>query len=594
MILQIIDSYTKQSKSLSLLPERISVDRGFDENIFFENKKYKMKVDVQNLDQIKTVNVYIGDIQIPAYYDEEEKTVKCSADYIFIDCFDLVRIQIEIIFIDDTVNIFTTNQIRIAVPKTTNQYIEKMLFDIENNYSDIMEACFSKNKRESGISENGIKGLESTFVLLDDIYNIFKEVYPFFQNETSKKIDNKENIIQGCNANNITPENINWLFHHPENMKESKIESPIKVHGKYYHVENIRSSYRYESYNTYENQAVLGFIDHLIKYLDDLNSGVETQIEIYKKEIPANIRNQLPTEYDLAFNCIAFYYKEIHKRISYYANRYNNLYEAYHFCLQCETKVINAIPRYTFIFRQRFHYHQCFEAIVKWFEAGQYHLLTCNYFFKLKKLSKIFEYYTLLKIREGIEGHGASLQMTDCIIYDQEKEISDINNYYRYVQNDNSSLKIEVYYEPYIYRDRIIKGLNLYSTGYKVLYGMQENKFWTPDFVIKISMENKETYFILDSKFSSFKTVKKYRMTEIINKYILGVATKDCYHSQVLGLWGIYPSLSDRHMSLKKNNVFSNKESLPLIEIQALENDNNCMNSLIDRMIKISIDYFNT
>ena len=105
-------------------------------------------------------------------------------------------------------------------------------------------------------------------------------------------------------------------------------------------------------------------------------------------------------------------------------------------------------------------------------------------------------------------------------------------------------------------------------------------------------MENKKAYFILDSKFSSFKTVKKHRMAEIINKYILSIATKDCYHSKVLGLWGIYPSLKNRHMNLKRNNVASSKESLPIIEIQALESDNNCMNDLIDRMIKISSDYF--
>ena len=143
MILQIIDCFTKESKTLSLMPERLALNSSYDENIFFENKKYEIIVNVQNLDQIKAVNIYVGDIQIPAYYDESAKIVKCSSDYIFIDCFDLVKIQTEIIFIDDTIDIFTTNQIRIAVPKTTNQYIEKMLYDIENNYSDIIEACFS-------------------------------------------------------------------------------------------------------------------------------------------------------------------------------------------------------------------------------------------------------------------------------------------------------------------------------------------------------------------------------------------------------------------------------------------------------------------
>ncbi|MBS6520170.1 MAG: DUF2357 domain-containing protein [Clostridiales bacterium] len=591
MELEIIDSYSKEKKMLSLIQKEEDLYNDYIQSIFFENRKYVVNVDLTGYDDIQDVNIYIGDIRLNTDYDVERQRVCGLADYIFIDCFDITKIQVEILFVDDEIEVFTTHYIRIAVPKTTNLYIKNMLNDIENNYSHVLEVCFSKNKKRSGISEKGNKGLETTFELLNEVYKVFKDVYPFFQNSVNKRIDNKQNIVNVQDINNISVENLNWIFRHPESMKETNIPSSLIFNRKYYQIEKIKSEQPCVSNNTYENQVILGFIDHILKYLGDLKLDLENKIKEYSKEIPEDVRGQLPSDYDLAYNCVLFYYKEINNKATECLEMYSVLFDAYNKCLECEVRTINAIPRYTFAFRQRFHYRQCFEAIVKWFEAGQYNLLTCDYLFKLKKLSRIFEYYTLLKIQEGIECNGGVLLKSDKISYEQVNIESDINNYYQYMQTNNSAMKIEVFYEPYIYRDKIKTGIDLYSTGYTILKQMKVNKYWTPDFLIKISIEDKSTYFVLDSKFSSFETVKKHRMVDLVNKYVFGIASMNQYHSQILGVWGIYPSMENKNMNLKRNNVKSSKLSLPIIEIHALQTDQNSMPELFQKIFEISKEY---
>lgn len=591
MELEIIDVYSKEKKTLPLISEEYNLYNEYDKNIFFENKKYLLSIDLKTYNDIKNVNVYVGNIQVNTDYDELEQKLCSLSEYIFIDCFDLAKIKVEVIFTDETIEVLLTHNIRIAVPKATNEYIEKMLWDIENNYSNMLEVCFSKTKKQSGLSSKGDRGFESTLLLLEQIYLVFRDVYPFFQNSANNKLDNISRESSSHNVNSISSENIQWIFTHPECMKETIEYSPILFNRKHYQVEKIQASKKYESTNTYENQAILGFIDYIYEYLLELEVDICKQIEEYSKEVPEHLKQQLPSEYDFAYNCISFYYREVAKKVKKLLEVYSSLYEAYGICLGCDKKSINTIPRYTFTFRQRYHYRQCFNQMVKWFESGKYDLLTSEYLFKLKKLSKIFEYYSLLKIQSAIEMNGCGLIKSEKIEFNTKNVTPDINNYYVYTQNDNHSVKIEVYYEPYIYSDKIGNGIDLYSTGYKILDGMKRDKFWTPDFLIKISIENKAVYYILDSKFSSFDTVKKYRMSELINKYIVSIASMNQYHSQVLGLWAIYPSVQSNSLNLKKNYVNSQKESLPIMEICSLEIEENSMVNLIRKMVDIAKDY---
>lgn len=127
-----------------------------------------------------------------------------------------------------------------------------------------------------------------------------------------------------------------------------------------------------------------------------------------------------------------------------------------------------------------------------------------------------------------------------------------------------------------IYTDKIKHGIGLYSTGYHFSKILKENRirinnYWTLDFV-------------LDFKFSSYSSVQRYHIAELVNKYILGIASTNEYYSKVAGVWAIYPSEKGESLSLKKNLINSRKASLPIIEIEPLLIQDNSLRELIGYM----------
>lgn len=80
-------------------------------------------------------------------------------------------------------------------------------------------------------------------------------------------------------------------------------------------------------------------------------------------------------------------------------------------------------------------------------------------------------------------------------------------------------------------------------------------------------------------------------MQQLAVKYVLGIATKNHYHSQMLGLWAVYPALSNGALNLKQNKVQSERVSLPMIEIHPLRTEENTMVGLVERILQLVQEY---
>ena len=195
----------------------------------------------------------------------------------------------------------------------------------------------------------------------------------------------------------------------------------------------------------------------------------------------------------------------------------------------------------------------------QWFEAGDYTFDHLNYLFKLKTLSRIFEYYCLIKIQNAIALCGFILQDSDRIIYDVEDDSENINNQYIF---EGNGYEITLLYEPSIWIDRSNACTNLYSTGYNFIKSKWNDR-WTPDFVLKISGNYKDYYYILDAKYSNFYNVKRRYIPALVLKYGTQIASKDKFFSDVIGIGAIYPSKEDKIYYFKKNAINSLKHSLP-------------------------------
>ena len=235
------------------------------------------------------------------------------------------------------------------------------------------------------------------------------------------------------------------------------------------------------------------------------------------------------------------------------------LYNRYYKIMECSPAEVYGIPKLTNTFKQVYQYRMVFEAINDWYSSGDYAFEHLNYLFKLKTLSRIFEYYCLIKFQLCITGCGFKLESTDRIVYDPEDDLEEINNKYLFT---GANKTLELLYEPSVWTDKLNGEGNLYSTGYNFSKAIW-NKAWTPDFVIKITTEQNEYYYIIDAKYSKEENVKRLYLPELVLKYSAQIASYNKYHSDVIGVGAIFPNDEDRYKSYKRNNIGSSKESLP-------------------------------
>lgn len=527
-----------------------------NELLFFENYYYKLIIhDSINYDSIE---LFVGDYSIPLHYNEITDCYETEKDLIFAGCFDLAYICV---YTDDGYGkekAFFTDFLRIATTKQTAKRVEQMLEEIEKNLPNFLDICFSKNKKKSGLIKNDIRSIWNTLKMIDEIIDIYEENYGYFNNHKKSFVESIAAIVDAHSMKIIDQESLRWIVCNPDNLVLTDKDTRIIIKEKNYMPLKVKTYIPQYFYGVYENRVILGFLENVINYLD--NQICEFNKEIIELEtIPDKIVVQLPNTHELTSRCVYIYYKGIIKQFSDKKDILRTIFYKYERILECFPLEVYVSPKLTNTFKQVHHYRLCYECMIKWFEKGDYAFNHLNYLFKLKTLSRIFEYFCLIKIQKAINNCGYVLHQSKRVIYDEENDTEEINNLYIY--NGNGYM-IMLLYEPYIWIDKINNNINLYSTGFNFSKGIWNDK-WTPDFIIKISCNNRDYYYILDAKYSNEFNVKKRYMSELVLKYSTQIASKDKFFSDIVGVGAIYPGEKDKIYFFKKNSVESNKKSLP-------------------------------
>lgn len=527
-----------------------------NELLFFENYRYKLII--RDSAGYESTELFVGDYFIPLHYNMASDCYETDTDLIFGGCFDLACISV---YADDEYGgerAFFTDFLRIATTKQTAKKVEQMLQEIEENLPNFLEVCFSKNKKKSGLIKNDVRSIWNTLKIVDEIVNIYEENYGYFSNCKKASVEPVATIVDVRSMRTIDQESLRWIACNPDNLYLTEKDIGIIVNEKKYMPTKVKTYISQYSYAVYENRVVLGFLENVIDYLEDQISGFNKEI-IELENIPDKIVKQLPNTHELTGRCVYIYYKGVIERFSDRRDALQEIFYKYERILECPPLEVYGSPKLTNTFKQVYHYRMCYECMIKWFEAGDYTFDHLNYLFKLKTLSRIFEYFCLIKIQKAIVLCGYVLQESNRIVYDEEDDAEEINNRYIFTGND---YELVLLYEPSIWVDKINDGINLYSTGYNFSKGKWNEK-WTPDFVIKVSCNHRDYYYILDAKYSNFINVKKRYIPKLVLKYSTQIASKDKFFSDVIGVAAIYPGDEDKMYFFKKNAVGSNKPSLP-------------------------------
>lgn len=540
-----------------LMEEQPSIEKINNELLFFEN--YLYKVIIKTEDFFDNIELFVGDYSVSLVFNENTGCYESEKEIIFEGCFDLTCISVIIGNSFEDEKVYYSEYLRIATTKQTAHQVEQMLCEIEENIPNFLEVCFSRGKKRSGLIKNDMRSIWNTLKIIDEIISVYEENYSYFCNHKKSIIEQEPIIVDAKDMRKIDQDSLVWIASNPDNLVWTEKESVIKFKKKNYTPAKIKTYKSTYSYEIYENKMVLGFLQSIIDYIDHQMSGFIKEISKLEA-IPNNIIAQIPNTHELTGRCIYVYYKGVIGRFDQKREFLQGLYYRYERMLECVATSVAALPKLTNTFKHVYHYRVCYECMVKWFEAGDYSFDHLNYLFKLKTLSRIFEYYCLIKLQKAIVKNGYVLtEASRIVIEDAEDNFEDINNKYVF---SGHGYELILLYEPLICVNSLNEGVNLYSTGYNFIKSKWNNR-WTPDFVIKIETYNSEYYYILDAKYSNFKNVRKRYMPELVLKYGTQIASKDKYFSDVIGIGAIYPDNNDKMFFFKKNGVDSNKQSLP-------------------------------
>lgn len=568
------------SAEIILSDNQPSLENINNDILLFEN--YLYKIIIRSEESFDSIELFVGDYSIPLIFNVSTGCYETEKDTVFGGCFDLVCVSVNIDNGYGEEGAYYSDYLRIATTKQTARQVEQMLGEIENSLPSFLEVCFSRSRKKAGLIKNDIRSIWNTLRIIDEIISVYEENYGYFSNHKKSTVEQDTEIVDVKSMRKIDQESLIWITSNPDNLVVTEKESVIKHKEQYYAPTKVKTYISRYSYDIYENRMILGFLRSVIEYINKQITGFEREI-LELENIPNSIIVQLPNTHELTGRCIYVYYKGVMERFEKKRDVLQELYYRYVRILECMAEGVFSLPKLTNTFKQVYHYRICYECMVKWFEAGDYSFDHLNYLFKLKTLSRIFEYFCLIKLQTAIVQNGYVLTDTSRVVYDIEDDIEDINNKYVF---SGHGYELTLLYEPTIWVNRLNDDINLYSTGYNFTK-RKWNDRWTPDFVMKITTFGNEYYYILDAKYSNFQNVKKRYIPELVLKYSSQIASKDKFFSDVIGVGAIYPSDSDKMYYFKKNMVNSNRQSLPKYFSLAIVGEEEGNNALRARILSL-------
>lgn len=449
----------------------------------------------------------------------DRKTMKYS-DTFFRDCFGLIRIEVVI----EGVHYITKN-IQVMLSKSfVNQNLINMIDYIYNNCDDYLYETHKHSKTPQGIKSNYRVSIDSKLSLLNKIYDTYINCFKSLKYSSYAKLVNQHKIAPFNELKSINPNTIEYILNHPDELHAVNYDSGIYYNKQYYQPENTLVSSVTYSNDIYENQVIVGFLRTIINELKLINDTLNEEKQRYL----------LPKDKDGYTKSSYYIFNTNQKLLNDYLNTISNLKYKFEHVLLFYLSVfkvrdirVTSLPKYTNIFRRIMPYSLIFNVIKEWFSCGDYDLTKSNLLLSFISVSKIYEYFCLLKINNSLISMGFKLVNGYKNTYDDAYKYlnTTYNNTFDFEKND---IKVTVYFQPVIYGKRTERyGIGLFrNTNISIGSLKKYNKTYSPDYLLKMQKnQESSSYYILDAKHSKSERIKRDQLANLVFKYIFSISS---------------------------------------------------------------------
>lgn len=364
----------------------------------------------------------------------------------------------------------------------------------------------------------------------------FEEQYGSFKNLPHTIIRRKFQLSD-YNTQVIDFKSIEWILQNLDSVdfdySYSKHPDAVVMAKNYGVIDKIGGEENSISYNTYENQIILGSF----KYAESKILAIK---QFIKEKLPQKRYADLSenSQYSDFRDLQIIPFLKLVNEIEVLEQRIKNLVSRYSRAF-IDSTVKNKMPKLTPVFFKVKHYQAAFSQIrllwnLEYNFEGQIHLLN------IRKLSELYEFYNLNVLVEMMDELLPASLFTKKIITRKDAVTTSVVTY----TNSDRNVIINLYYEPLINNNS--KYIDLITIGNSHLCG----KHCKPDFVIEFINSTDKSYCVLDSKYSKKRSITENHLPSCIGKYILDIGLRNNPYRKPDFLVILYPDSSSQGIDL--------------------------------------------
>lgn len=519
-ILKLTDTYTNDIIALNMNLSESGVDYSIPSPSGYSvicDHSYKVTV----LDDKTGIETIPGLL----YLNDEEVELDFSrGNFLFSDSYGVCRLEISFgpdLWVSDSITVMVKDD-------SLSSQVKNMVEYIYNNCEQFIYEDHHFSKLEAGFKNSVPITLDSRLALLDEIEKYYIDSYLILKNSPTNELVSKESVDPFEKVQYLNSNSLRYIATHPDILNPTNYNTGISVSKQNYMPSHALNTRFVPTRNTYENQIVIGFLTEIISALRKMSVDVNQRRSMISK--PKTVTGYIDSSYEIMMPGIRALEKyQIH--IQNLQLSFSALLNKYKTGFQVDFIPVKCIPKCTNVFRSVPIYNKIFSLITKWFSHKSYDMKKTDFILSFLSTSKIYEYYTLIKLKTSIEKLGY-------------KSIDSVNRVFKYpeigyytntkFQNtfEFSSGKdvVNLYFQPIIYTaisndfNYRPNGIDLYLTTMIKANKKYSTAYYTPDFIIAHRMESKVSYHILDAKFSTFKTIVKYSLADLVFKYVFSLS----------------------------------------------------------------------
>ena len=547
-----IDLYNNETKTISEL-------------ILYQNKEYNLKFYIEE-ENVEDVKLNIGGIEFSnSIFNPNNKNEYTFGIKRFFSCmWGYAQIVVIVKFFNKEVkNYYYSKLINVYLDsiKDSNYIkssVEKMISYVIDNNQVILQ--YLSREKYTLINQNIYKTLMTEIKLLKDIIECYDKNYSYFMRDLKYKLITEVEVDDFNKIKKITPDTIKYISKNPYELQSVNYNTGINILKRNFKPNNVMMCKSKEDYNIYENQVIIGFIMTLISY---------TEKEINK--INEKIKSK---KYNSLNRTIFFFYDVYLNELKNILPALEEMYCKYRRIIRCNHYILEERPISTSILLRGGHYREVFINIEKWFDKSNYKfdddkdLITT-----FQTADQIYEYYCLIKLIKVIQSTGFENKVSEFFKYDNCDYTYEYNNTFEFYRNNNIE-KITLYYQPVIYSYQMKNDITLYRTNGR-------NTYYIPDYLIKIEIEDKIKYIILDAKWQTLNTIKNYTLNEIMRKYVMSI---DDYYGNKIDAVILLQGRNDNTIKYEYKDSELSKEAkvfnVPKLDILCLTPETDSSNTI--------------